>query len=1254
MRVLSLTLARYGHHKDTILDLSGPGQGLTVVLGPNEAGKSTAQRALLAALFGIPRQTPDAHAYGRAGLRIEARIVANDGRELTFVRQGRPPNLQAASGAPLDDGQLAAFLGEVEQPMYERIFSVSHDELRHRSAELLSSQGEIGRLVFGAALGAGSVGNALARLDARARELFKPSGRLPPLNKALGEHGALMKDAMDLRVKSRDWEQLQQQARSTEATASDLRSRVDAARVEMNRIDRLIPALSMVAELNSNLAKLTVLEAEGPIVSPEWANRATDALQRLVEARATQRTALDAKQGLQDRIAGIDVRAELLERGAQIENLVGETGRFTKDAKDLRDRREQLAVAKSKLSECRRKLDLKEDDGQLPSDVELATVEDLAERNTRISTELERAKRELSDLEEDLATEQRRLKELPPVQDVGPLARATDLAKPVVALEKDFPTKRRELADRENAAKALAGRLGLASLSLAEITGLAVPSAQRIGKEQAKQERLHGRLQSLEDEQRQVSEDVAAVEEQAAAIRDRPGVPDPGQTQTAREYRDAGWILVRGALETGAPNTVDVAAWVKDGQLLPDAFEQATRDADQAADDRYDHSQELATLQQLLSSQEAFREKAAANDKRRQQLEEEASSCAAAWKKAWVSAKIEAGTPAEMLTWREDHTALVSDIANIETLRGSLHASEETVSKHKDAVAAALQQLGQAPDFPSLEHLVSQAEQVAEEASEQASARRDSEEALRHHESGRAGRASELADSKGQLKEWEGLWAGALVPLGLEPAIAPTTALQMTRTYRELPGLLKEVHDFESRIRGIERDLDAFKKAVVEAAADLIQTQDRSPVDIVEELKAELTEARKRRSSQETLEGQLVDADDEFRAAESELARLEDELRQLQSEVPGAVSEEDIRQLVDRAQRAAELQVAVSGREADLVSQGGGRTLEQILAEIESLDADSDELSATAQRMKDEVAQLEEEERGASERAWKAQRDLEAVTGSSAAADLEQEAEEKLARAFALADDFSVAAISAWVLRKVIDDYGERNRGPIIDRASSVFSAITEGAFTELTAEWHGDTPELIAIRQNGQPCTISQHSDGTRDQLYLALRLAGIAYQLDSLDEPLPVLFDDVLVNFDDDRGGATLAELAELGKRTQVILFTHHESVAAAAREAIPAQNLHLASLEARDHSAPWVATGEADVQTPALSARRVSGFGNESVVIVEVLRASTAALSKTEILSRSDIDEGKWSQTIRSLVETGSVIQEGQKRGAKYRLP
>jgi len=82
----------------------------------------------------------------------------------------------------------------------------------------------------------------------------------------------------------------------------------------------------------------------------------------------------------------------------------------------------------------------------------------------------------------------------------------------------------------------------------------------------------------------------------------------------------------------------------------------------------------------------------------------------------------------------------------------------------------------------------------------------------------------------------------------------------------------------------------------------------------------------------------------------------------------------------------------------------------------------------------------------------------------------------------------------------------------------------------------------LKAVRSDGERLTMEQLSTGRRDQLFLALRLAAIEGHLDN-GEPLPVIVDDILIQFDDDAAAATFKVLAELSERTQVLFLTHHE---------------------------------------------------------------------------------------------------------------
>ena len=104
--------------------------------------------------------------------------------------------------------------------------------------------------------------------------------------------------------------------------------------------------------------------------------------------------------------------------------------------------------------------------------------------------------------------------------------------------------------------------------------------------------------------------------------------------------------------------------------------------------------------------------------------------------------------------------------------------------------------------------------------------------------------------------------------------------------------------------------------------------------------------------------------------------------------------------------------------------------------------------------------------------------------------------------------------------------------------------------------------PVLFGLR-NGRPIGVEGMSDDSCVQLYLALRLASLEGWL-ARHEPIPLIADDIRLNFDDERAAAALRALAELSLRTQVLFFTHHEHLVELARATLPADVLFVHRLE------------------------------------------------------------------------------------------
>jgi hypothetical protein len=139
-----------------------------------------------------------------------------------------------------------------------------------------------------------------------------------------------------------------------------------------------------------------------------------------------------------------------------------------------------------------------------------------------------------------------------------------------------------------------------------------------------------------------------------------------------------------------------------------------------------------------------------------------------------------------------------------------------------------------------------------------------------------------------------------------------------------------------------------------------------------------------------------------------------------------------------------------------------------------------------------------------------------------------------------------------WILRAAAARLAslaiERHRGmvqdPLVERAGALFALSTAGAFAGLKVAYgDDDNPVLMAARAVGDPVKIAGLSEGTRDQLFLALRLALLERRN---GEALPFIGDDLLTSFDETRTAASLKLLAVAGNARQIIIFTHHRHVA------------------------------------------------------------------------------------------------------------
>ncbi|MFY9655372.1 MAG: hypothetical protein WAK01_02115, partial [Methylocystis sp.] len=181
-------------------------------------------------------------------------------------------------------------------------------------------------------------------------------------------------------------------------------------------------------------------------------------------------------------------------------------------------------------------------------------------------------------------------------------------------------------------------------------------------------------------------------------------------------------------------------------------------------------------------------------------------------------------------------------------------------------------------------------------------------------------------------------------------------------------------------------------------------------------------------------------------------------------------------------------------------------------------------------------------------------------------------------------------SLALHVLKQQIREYAEAHQGAMIVRASHYLRIVTNGAYEKLRAVNDGDRNVLEAVHQDGRGLEIEALSEGTRDQLFLALCLAALEEYLKT-SEPQPLILDDTFVAFDDPRTERAFRALAEIAGRTQVLYFTHHAACVDAARASVPAEQLAVHDL----HDDVG-----ADARAPALVTSGNGGLNSEPLAV------------------------------------------------------
>jgi uncharacterized protein YhaN len=1163
MRLLSLTLENYGIFRAQRIAFDPTPGRINLLIAPNGAGKSILRNAFCDLLFGIHGQTPMGFRYGYGRMRLLAEAVCGTTTLVFGRRKGQGNTLIGADGATLDPAALAGVLGQTDRTLTERLFALDTERLRRGGEELLASNGSVADALLSAAGGlrhARQVHQSLENMRDALAPLRRSQGR--PFYQSLDrmlETRQLLSTAV---LKPEIREKQQTELAHLQAEQERCNKLAQAASQRIARLERIRRVVGVLAEHDAAAAWLDA-HPDAPDLPADAGERLAKARDDLLRAEQFLERAQNDREPIAEQAARVEFDAAMLAQGEAIEQLVDRAGVARQAALDRPKREVELAVAADRIAGLLRALGLAlpvERAGEaVPARAVVVQARRLATDHEKLRGLLAQLPAELAQAEKDQATTEAALAALPPALDTRVLARLLREIRAAGEPDRRIQDAARVVADRRTKRTEAVARVRGWQQGADALIALTVLPLETY-------ERLHAALSAAETTLAAAAKEVAelrgALAQEATRLRDIAGgqtMPDDSAIRSARAHRDIGWRLIyRRAFTSDPPDAAQEHGWA-DELPLPLAFERAVAAADELADRRNREGERVAQASDLARRIADLESRVAAAEATHAAAVAPCDEARAAWQEACaglaLSAQASIAELRALMTGRErviDADAALADAVREQVVLEQRHAGwAERLIAELDRCAVR--------DLPEL---LAMADERIDANKRTEDSRVRLQERLLAQRNARDDKAARLRAAEHGLDALMLEWTQVRRSLQRPDTEDPATTVALLELLNELDKEQQTSTGLRHRLREMQEEIASFQSAAADLASRLAaDLAGDDAFTAVQALRQRLTEHRALGRQHETLATALKRADTAVVRQQKVLDDCRVELRTVLGMI-GGDSAEAAQARVALATERAQMQAAVRRAEHALLATGDGLSLAQLRAETASISAD--DIPGAIERAREEHDAANREAQALAARVATSQADMDRQAAENTATQAAVDQQAAAAALHRIAEEATLMHLAAALLDAALTEVEMAGTTGLLSRIAELFRTITGGAYARLEVDENSDgSARLIAVHRDfaDERKGVADLSEGERDQLFLALRLAAIEDHV-ATAPPLPFIGDDILQTFDDDRATAAMQALLQLSEKVQVILLSHHRNLAALGQRLAP-ERVHLCDI-------------------------------------------------------------------------------------------
>lgn len=1160
MRFLELKLKPFGRFENETVRFASIDHatgGFHMIIGPNEAGKSTTLAAIERFLFGFPPK--DIYNFlGRKNLWVGATLQFGSGESMGLWRKNAQKNSLFGENQldPRPATLLENALDPIDSKTYMKLFGLNQDKLREGGKKLVSGESEFADILFGESLGDLHLFDKIrAMLKTSADELFKLDGRArTPLNTLKSKIEDLNLRLQESGTRLSVWNELQSSREARQKDLQEIEAEISLRNAQLTATQNRIRSREHVESLNSLQTELQAYQ-DLPQVPEGLHNEYTRIAARLAEDIREIENGVEEIRQTREKVNAILVRQHLLDQGAEIVDLADR-------ASAIDSERIRLAELTDKIEKQR--INLKENAFRMGFDFAqpeaIPRLDDRAKKRLdKIGQSIKSLNQEMLQAEIEVKSIGRSLEKLrrEKTEEAYSESELTTInaflqrLREILNDQQHLREIRKQQHKIQSELNASIRELPFWSGDLDAFNSLSLPDRESVEAAENQLQKAISSQDLAEHKWQELKREVRALDNSLTERRKQLTLPSLEDLLAVRQERDEAWAEI----EARWRQSVEMSAHEK--SVSASTFTQLMKNADRIADQLRDHA-EIVTQMLLLEDLKSRRDAAGIHFEEASQKRDDALSH---WQSFFPFLNEKPVIPASVRPWLTIYprvAQLNSELASTEFQTTEIQSlwpvfrDEIKVSPYAGLIL----------DAPTAD--------VAETLLE---TRRNQITSTKVLESERVANLKKkkeeldaqqllLEEKKRELQNTYAQWTDGLRQHGLNVDLSPDEfalfAASLDQFHRDL-----NIHqlDLESKssIQDKLADFDMNTHKLAEAVGFREETE--STVATIRALKAQVDEEREKLDKIFRLESSIASAESKIqvRTARREVdeATIKDILNQ--------IDVEQIDQAEARFALIAERNRLNSliGQKHDLLSQLRGSI--ELEAWITCVSSETpEEAQSLTNALTDQLKELKEKRNQALEQIGalnKQQSDIRRKVSEAQSLDARNEQSVLIENTNTNIRNYLKYAITNRILEEASQDYRKRMGDDVLNNASRYFRALSLNSFDgvrPLPTDAGGNS--LVAVRDMSDPDShefkLNDLSEGTRDQLFLALKLAMIRNRLNERRKqgqaPLPVILDDILVQFDDERSTAAFRLLGELAEITQVIFLTHHQHLEEVARNA------------------------------------------------------------------------------------------------------